>query len=206
MSHPVESAFADTHMHLIQAAREAFMEEGYQASMDRIAARAGVAKQTLYNHFPSKEELFSEVASLTSNAISVALEGPTDDIRASLLGFATTFREKALSNEGLSMFRVLTGAMPRMPALALAYFVKGPAKTITRLADFLGCAMQEGRLRQDDPRFAAEMLLSMLAGFEHFCRLCGADVPAVGEQTRVMQIVDCFLRAYASYPNNKEQT
>ena len=182
------------------------MEEGYQASMDRIAARAGVAKQTLYNYFPSKEELFSEAARLTSSAISVKLDGQTEDLRASLLEFATTFREKALSNEGLSMFRVLTGQMQRMPSLALAYFVNGPEKTVARLADFLARAMQEGRLRQEDPRFAAEMLLSMLAGFEHFRRLCGANTAVVEQKNRVIQIVDCFLHAFACPHNNKEQT
>ena len=176
------------------------MKEGYQVSMERVAARAGVAKQTIYNYFQSKDELFSAAASLTSSAISVTLDGRTDDIRAALLGFAATFRDKALSNEGLSMSRVLTGAMPRMPALALAYFVNGPAKTVNRLAEFLGRAMQEGRLRQDDPEVAAEMLLSMLAWFEHFRRLCGADVPVVEEERRVMQIVDCFLRAFAPSP------
>ena len=60
MSNPAESAVAETRNRLIQAAREAFMAEGYRASVEGIAARAGVAKQTLYNHFPSKDELFSE--------------------------------------------------------------------------------------------------------------------------------------------------
>ncbi|MFA7268506.1 MAG: TetR/AcrR family transcriptional regulator [Sterolibacterium sp.] len=200
MSHPAESVFAGTRTRLIQAAKEAFMKEGYQASVDRIASRAGVAKQTLYNHFPSKDELFSETASLASNAIAVTLDGQTDDLRAVLLRFSTAFRDKVMSDEGLSMLRVLTAETPRMPALVRAFFNKGPAQTVLRLADFLCRAMQEGRLRQDDPRFAAEMLLSMLAGFEHLCRLCGADAPVVEEDRRIVQIVDCFLRAYAPAP------
>lgn len=43
---------------IIQAAEEIFQEKGYyEASMDEIAARVGIAKGTIYTHFPGKEEL-----------------------------------------------------------------------------------------------------------------------------------------------------
>lgn len=45
---------------ILQAAEAVLMEKGYHAtSMDEIAARVGVAKGTLYLHFPSKEELIA---------------------------------------------------------------------------------------------------------------------------------------------------
>lgn len=194
-----ESASFDTRTRLVQAAREAFMKEGYRASMDGIAARAGVAKQTLYNHFPGKDDLFSEAAGMASAAISVALEGEAGDVRASLLRFASSFRERVLGSEGLAMFRALTAETARFPSLAQSYFAKGPEQTADRLADFLGRAMEDGRLRRDDPRFAAEMLMSMLGGVEHFRRLCTAPQPAVAESARIAQIVDCFLRAYDTH-------
>ncbi|MGE5028137.1 MAG: TetR/AcrR family transcriptional regulator [Betaproteobacteria bacterium] len=192
-----EDAAADTRVRLIQAAREAFMKEGYRASVDRIAARAGVAKQTLYNHFPGKDELFSEAASLAAAEIVVTLDGQTDDLHKSLFRFAETFRQKALGDEGLAMFRALISEAPRFPALTQAFFAKGPDHTVSRLADFLGRAMADGRMRRDDPRFAAEILLGMLGGIEHVRRLCMAPGPEVAETDRTGQIVDCFLRAYA---------
>jgi hypothetical protein len=57
--------------------------------------------------------------------------------------------------------------------------------------------MGEGTLMRDDPRFAADMLISMLDGFDRTRGLLGAP-PLVGEQEqdRVARIVDCFLSAY----------
>lgn len=43
---------------ILGAAQELMAEQGYaDMSMDDLAARAGVSKATLYQHFPSKEEL-----------------------------------------------------------------------------------------------------------------------------------------------------
>jgi TetR/AcrR family transcriptional regulator, fatty acid metabolism regulator protein len=43
---------------IIQAAQEVLLEKGYyETSMDEIAARVGIAKGTIYTHFPGKEEL-----------------------------------------------------------------------------------------------------------------------------------------------------
>ncbi|HEY7415006.1 MAG TPA: helix-turn-helix domain-containing protein [Ktedonobacteraceae bacterium] len=44
---------------ILEAAEEMLIRKGYyNASMDEIAAQAGVAKGTLYQHFPAKEDLF----------------------------------------------------------------------------------------------------------------------------------------------------
>lgn len=43
---------------ILDAAQELMMEQGYaDMSMDDLATRVGVSKATLYQHFPSKEEL-----------------------------------------------------------------------------------------------------------------------------------------------------
>jgi AcrR family transcriptional regulator len=49
------------HARLMAAAREAFTEHGYEASLDDIAKRAEVGPGTLYRHFPTREALLAAV-------------------------------------------------------------------------------------------------------------------------------------------------
>lgn len=46
---------------IVEVARELFREQGYDASLDEIAKRAGVGPGTLYRHFPQREHLLDAV-------------------------------------------------------------------------------------------------------------------------------------------------
>ncbi|MEA4869805.1 MAG: TetR/AcrR family transcriptional regulator [Christensenella sp.] len=47
---------------ILEGAVKVFTQNGFDASsMDRIAEVAGVSKRTIYNHFPSKEDLFQAI-------------------------------------------------------------------------------------------------------------------------------------------------
>lgn len=46
---------------IVEVAREVFREQGYDASLDEIAKRAGVGPGTLYRHFPRRENLLDAV-------------------------------------------------------------------------------------------------------------------------------------------------
>jgi len=189
---------ADIRTRLIQAAVEAFCEEGYRASCERIAARAGVAKQTLYNHFSSKDELFAAITQLGTESINLTLDPDAGDVRECLLRFSTLFHERVLGEIGLAFYRTLVAERPRFPALGKAFFEGGPQTMARLLAGFLARAMERGRLRPDDPAFAAEMLLSLLGGFERTRRLLDPVPYTPAEETaRITKTVDCFLRAYA---------
>lgn len=179
------------------AAIAVFIEDGYGASMDRIANRAGVAKQTLYNQFGSKENLFAEVIRQSVDDITVSLGEPGHDLRRALLSFATAFRAKALSVEGLGMHRALIAEAPRFPKLARVIHEKGAANARETLANFFRSAMEAGQMRKLDAQFAAELFMSMLAGFERVRLLYGvkSDPTSLNEKQKCAAIVDCFLRA-----------
>jgi AcrR family transcriptional regulator len=180
---------------VLRAAAEAFLHRGYHASVQDIARRAGVAKQTVYHHFPSKDLLFEAAACDLAKRVLVELEGAEGNLRAALVRFALAYRKRALGAEGLAMFRTLTAEVPRFPDLARAVYQGGAGAMVRRLAAFLQGVMARGDLRRDDPQFAAELFLSMLAGQERVRRLYGLN-GAEAESRRVPRIVDCFLRAY----------
>lgn len=193
-----EIAHSDSRQRLIRAAAVAFGEEGYRASIDRIAQCAGVCRQTVYNNFASKEDLFSEVARLAAEEVQTSLDGDGSDVRERLLGFAEVLQERVLSREGLARFRTLSAEVPHLPALGQAFFDKGPRQTVDGLAVFLARVMEERRLRRDDPQFAAEVLMGMLIGFEHTRRLLCVDAAeAAVISGRAERIVDFFLRIYS---------
>lgn len=173
------------------------MKDGFKgASVDRIAAAAGVAKQTFYNHFPSKEALFEETIRLGVRDIVVELDDAPGDFRDRLIAFSLAFRKKLLSTEGLDWYRSAVADLSRLPKLAAIVWRQGPLETVTRLTEFLAAAMARGDLRRDDPRFAAEMLNGMLINLDRTRGLLVGDLNPKDDLDKVERIVACFLRAY----------
>jgi AcrR family transcriptional regulator len=73
-----------THQDIIESAYALFIEQGYAAtSMRQIAGRAGLALGGIYNHFASKEAIFSELIIERhpyQQILPILLKTPTDDI------------------------------------------------------------------------------------------------------------------------------
>ena len=71
---------------IVEVAREVFREQGYDASLDEVAKRAGVGPGTLYRHFPKRENLvdaiMQEWVARVEEAADKALahEGPARDL------------------------------------------------------------------------------------------------------------------------------
>lgn len=64
---------ADKEEVILQGALQVFTHQGYAAaSMDRIAAAAGVSKSTLYSYFRDKEGVFVALVQLADTSPSTA--------------------------------------------------------------------------------------------------------------------------------------
>ena len=183
---------------VLRAATTSFLARGYASSVDDIARRAGVAKQTVYHHFASKDELFKAVAHDLTKRVLVELEAEPRDLRAALVRFALAYRERVLGVQGIATFRTVMPEIQRFRALARSMYAASAGEMVRQLAHYLGRAMDAGRLRRDDPQFAAELLLGMLVGHDRIKRLFGVLSRNGSDTERSAQIIDCFLRAYKS--------
>ncbi len=184
---------ADKRACLLAAAVKVFMAQGYHASMDKIAAQAKVAKQTVYNHFDNKEKLFEEVIRHIAGTIVVSLGEPEVSVRTALLRFAEAIRARTLSPDGIGVYRALVAEAPRFPSLARLIYKTGPQAAQDALAEFLERRIASGEIRMTDTQFAAQMLMSMLTGHDRSRLLYGIKAGKANETQQCERIVDCFL-------------
>jgi TetR/AcrR family transcriptional regulator, mexJK operon transcriptional repressor len=189
----------DKQAQILRASVDVFFEHGYRASMASVAAKAKVAKQTVYNYFGSKEKLFEAVVRQLAGNIVVTISDTDVTLRQGLINFGRALRERILSAEAIGLYRALVAEAPRFPKLARLIYATGPEAAQRALRDFLTQHMKRGTLCRADPEFAAQMLMNMLYGHERARLLYGVrtEHTRAGDRRRVEQIVACFLRAYA---------
>lgn len=153
---------------ILDAAQSCFLELGYaNASMDGVAARAGVSKATIYAHFDSKSDLFRAIIcrhrdTRISEAQLDALEG--NDIRAILTQLGHFLITLFLSPDIMGIYRMVVSEADRHPDLAAIYYETGPINGKRCITEILARLDQRGLLRLDSPQRATDQFVSLLRG------------------------------------------
>src|SRR2546430_13313980 len=123
---------AENRARVLRAASRSFLRHGYHTSVEEIARRAGVAKQTLYHHFPSKDQLFKEVACDLAKHVLVGLEAEPVDVRTGLLRFGLAYRRRVVCALRVLLFCSLTPAGRRFKGPPKASFPRRPRRDHAR--------------------------------------------------------------------------
>jgi TetR/AcrR family transcriptional regulator, mexJK operon transcriptional repressor len=181
---------------ILDAALALFGEKGALASMEAIARRAGVSRQTLYNRFPSKLEIGRALASRRSDAISAPLRAGGDP-ETVLTALAAGLLDKLCRVEAGASLRGVALMSPEMPELADAIYQAGPAEGLRRLSAWLAEQDRLGLLSVPDPDAAAEMFSGMVLGHGHLRGVLGVDHPPFDRGRRAAEAARRFLRAFA---------
>ena len=193
---------------ILAAATEVFLQHGYLgASMDEVAAKAGVSKQTVYKQFENKERLFAEIVLGTSDqlldgltkAYAETLDGATD-ARGALRDLARYFLDSLTNSSVLQLRRLVIAEADRFPEVCGAWFTSGFERSLEALGEALTTLTERGLLRElPDPTLAAyqfaglvmykPMNRAMFAGTE-------ARPPADEFDKLADQATEVFLAAY----------
>lgn len=187
---------------ILETAREVFFEHGYGVGLETIAARAGVSRQTIYNLFESKDDLFAAIVQESSGQITAALAelSPEATPREVLTALGVSFLTKILSDRAVQFQRLLIGSSAGFPTLGPTFYANGPGRGLARLAGYLDRETEAGRLAVEDPMLAAEQFFGMLMGHRSMRRTLRIDgeMPAAEIRRRVDSAVSTFLRAYGA--------
>jgi TetR/AcrR family transcriptional regulator, mexJK operon transcriptional repressor len=190
---------------IVKAARELFLREGFDVSVDLIATEAGVSKVTVYNHFGSKEALFIGVI---KDALDAPLGGSlvtaldrladADDLRAALTSAARAWVDSTRANPDVVALRnVVARELHRFPELGAAWHGVGPERHHPAVAGALRQLVDKGRLDVPDIEVAVVQLYSLLL-FPHLVfSAYGTSIDDSLTDRLITSGVDMFLGFYA---------
>lgn len=187
---------------IVQAAIAEFREHGFAGtSMDRVAAAADVSKRTVYNHFPSKDELFEAILGQLwerGHSLPEIRYDGAQPLRAQLL--ALLEQKVQLLNDAsfIDLSRVAMAELMHTPERARA-LVERLSEKEEGLPQWMRAAQQDGRLRAGvDAQYAAHQLHGMVKSFAFWPQLAMGQpplAPAVQQQV-LADAVDMFLGFY----------
>lgn len=178
---------------ILDAAQALFQSGGFiGTSMDKIAAKAGVTKQTVYRYFDSKEALFKATLEIQRFQVNndfleaLELENPAE----ALEGFAIGFLERHLSKTHLAHIRLLVSEGPRVPEITRTFYGTGPRRTKSRLNRFF-----KKRFRIENAEFEIDVFLTILLALR-MPVLTGLEAPpsAAGMRRHAAKAVKVLLK------------
>jgi AcrR family transcriptional regulator len=188
---------------ILEAAQRHFNEHGLErASVDAIAADAGVSKMTVYSNFGSKEGLFQAVvrdrtATVVADAPGTGALDP-DQPEKALLAIGARFLA-LVRGDGLGALRAVYGVAGAQPEACRAFYKDGPERANDELAAYLRSAHSAGTLKVRNPLQAADLFLSMFLGSGHIRGLLKLEVPDSRENRALLrEAVRVFMAAYGA--------
>ncbi|MBF0493262.1 MAG: TetR/AcrR family transcriptional regulator [Deltaproteobacteria bacterium] len=187
---------------IFKAAKSFFLKHGFhKASMDEIAANAGVSKLTVYGHYECKEKLFQEVIARKLNEYS-----GLDDfkklydlpLKKSLTLIGQNFLNLIFNPESLNIHRVVMSEASRHPKMAALFFETGPQRLKKSFVEFLLYQKNKKCLFFNCTWTACDHFFSMFKGELHMRALLGLKPsPSKKElQNHLKQTIEMYLRAY----------
>ena len=189
---------------ILQAATALFVEQGYGISMEAIAAKAQVSKQTVYAHFKTKDELFDtciRARCIANQLVDVSLTNDPRPPAEVLFDFAWRFQTMLLSDEVKNTYKTAVSQSDSHPELASVYLQAGPESTTRSMAVYLAHLVDKGELQANlNCHHAALQLLMMFHGKSVYWANLGQDAEESDDERKayLTACITMFLQGYKS--------
>ncbi|OBI87605.1 TetR/AcrR family transcriptional regulator [Mycobacterium sp. 1245805.9] len=103
---------------IVTATRELLLERGFDGlTIEAVAARAGVGKQTIYRWWPSRPALVADVMLEDADKILASVDH-TEDLASDLVAWVRKLAATLTAPRGSAMLRILTVACMEHPETA----------------------------------------------------------------------------------------
>jgi AcrR family transcriptional regulator len=173
-----DSLARETRATILTTAAAVFMAKGYDgATMEEIAAAAGVTKRTLYKHYPQKSDVFEQVVSAGIDGFIANLGTPETyaaDTNEAIALYVARFLELTACSYSIAFQRMILAAS--LPHAAPLLHTRGYQPAYDRLADYLhGQAGVHGDMAV--LHRAAESLIEAAVGASRTAILFGSKPP-----------------------------
>jgi AcrR family transcriptional regulator len=181
----------------LQAAREVFLEQGYEAaSVNDVVRRAGGSLATLYAQFGNKEGLFQAVTHDQHERFARAMTPDSVDhlpLEAGLQAIGEHYVRACLAPENLAFFRIVVGEGRKFPENLQRYISTGADRVRAILARFIEARGAD----VPDPEMAASYLLELWRSRHHYRALADDAYRVTDTQLseHVAAAVAFFMRA-----------
>lgn len=191
----------DKRHEIIRVAATAFQELGYErTSMLTIAERMRGSKQTLYNYFPSKEDLLRAVLDFDVNEVADrALDEfrATKSLRKGLTRLGEIYLTGQLAPLAISNIRIVS-TQPVEAGIGKDFYQDILCVAWKRVADAFKALMADGKLRRADPWLASMHFKGLiLQDLLERALLNAAKAPDPKEiQAAAKNAADAFLLIY----------
>jgi AcrR family transcriptional regulator len=188
---------------IVAAARGIFVKHGYDAGVDLIADAAGVSKVTIYNHFGSKEQLFTEVISeafeqALGGAPDLALTGltGTGELHETLTAMARGWVAGITRPEVTDLRLLVVGMSHRFPELARKWLERSPQRFAPVVAGVLRDLSRRGDLDVPDPDLAVIQFYALTV-YPHIIRsMFAIQLDQRATEDLLTSGIDMFLSYY----------
>ncbi|MEZ0109641.1 TetR/AcrR family transcriptional repressor of mexJK operon [Catenulispora sp. EB89] len=188
---------------ILEAARVTFLREGFDASMDEVAAAAGTTKVSVYGHFGTKEAL---LAAVVHDQLGRALAEPmrlvverladSADVRGDLTEACRAWVAGIASPDMLSLRNLVVGEQRRFPQLGEVWRERGPARFHAVIADALRRQVDARRLSIADVDLAVLQLSGLVVSPNLIYGAYGDPVDPDTRERLIVAGVDMFVNEY----------